>query len=103
MRQGNNTRQAWYHIRMDTTTKKIIVYSTENCKYCHLVKEYLTEKGFAYDSVDVGKDVEAAKVAAEKSGQLGVPVVDIDNNIVVGFDQEVIEHLLGLPTGPAAN
>ncbi|MEN9604952.1 MAG: hypothetical protein RJB39_637 [Candidatus Parcubacteria bacterium] len=79
-----------------TTSKKITVYSTENCKYCHLVKEYLTEKGFAYTSVDVGKDAEARKVAVEKSGQLGVPVVDIDNNIVVGFDKDILDQLLGL-------
>lgn len=66
-----------------------------------MVKEYLTEKGFAYDAVDVGKDAEARKVAVEKSGQLGVPVVDIDNNIIVGFDQEAINQLLGIT--PAAN
>lgn len=88
---------------METTTKKITIYGTENCKYCHIAKEYLTEKGFAYDSVDVGKDAEARKVAVAKSGQLGVPVIDIDNNIVVGFDQEIIDQLLGITPAPAAN
>ncbi len=81
---------------MDTQTHKIIVYSTESCKYCHLAKEYLTSKGFAYESVDVGKDAEARKVAVAKSGQLGVPVIDIDDHIIVGFDQEAVDHLLNI-------
>lgn len=81
---------------MDTTTHKIIIYSTESCKYCHLAKEYLTAKGFIYESVDVGKDAEARKAAVAKSGQLGVPVIDIDDHIVVGFDQEAVDHLLGI-------
>lgn len=83
---------------MDTTTQsatpKIIVYSTEHCKFCHLLKDYLTEKGFSYEAVDVGADAEARKVAVEKSGQLGVPVVDIDGKIVVGFDKEIIDQML---------
>lgn len=79
-----------------TTTKKIIVYSTPTCHYCHLLKDYLTEKGFAYEAVDVSADFEAKKAALEKSGQLAVPVTDIDGKIVVGFDQDAIDALLGI-------
>lgn len=82
---------------MDTTqTKKVIVYSTPTCHYCHLLKDYLTEKGIAFESVDVAADAEAKKVAFEKSGQLAVPVTDIDGNIVIGFDQEAVDELLGI-------
>lgn len=83
---------------MDTVTpnKNIIIYSTEHCRYCHMLKDYLTEKGITFTSVDVGKDAEARKEAVAKSGQLGVPVVDIDGHIVIGYDKEVIDTLLGI-------
>jgi glutaredoxin-like YruB-family protein len=76
------------------TTNKITIYSTENCKFCHMLKDYLTEKGFAYESVDVGKDAAQAEIAKEKSGQLGVPVTDINGHIVVGYDIEAVDELL---------
>ncbi len=83
---------------MDTTTStnKIIIYSTENCKFCHMLKDYLTEKGFEYENVDVGKDAAQADIAREKSGQLGVPVTDIDGHIVVGYDIEEVDKLLNI-------
>ncbi len=86
---------------MDTITSteqknKIIIYSTENCKFCHMLKDYLTEKGFAYENIDVGKDAAQADIAREKSGQLGVPVTDIDGNIIVGYDIEEIDKLLNI-------
>ncbi len=84
---------------MDTTTqtpKKVIVYSTASCHYCHLLKDYLTEKGIAFDTVDVGVDMDGRRAALEKSGQLGVPVTDIGGDIVVGFDQERVDQLLGI-------
>ncbi len=82
---------------MNTTqTKKVIVYSTPTCHYCHLLKDYLTEKGITFESVDVSADVEAKKAAFEKSGQLAVPVIDIDGDIVIGFDQEAVDELLDI-------
>ncbi len=86
---------------MDTTTtieqkNKIIIYSTENCKFCHMLKDYLTEKGFSYENVDVGKDASQAEIAKEKSGQLGVPVTDIDGHIIVGYDIEEVDNLLNI-------
>ena len=76
--------------------KHIIIYSTPTCTYCHHLKDYLTEKGFAYDDVDVTKDYNAMIEAVTKSGQKGVPVTDIEGEIVVGFDQEAIDRLLGI-------
>jgi glutaredoxin 3 len=83
---------------MDTSTKtqnhKITVYSTEFCKYCHMMKEYLTEKGFEYESIDIGKDAAQAQIVRDKSGQLGVPVTEIDGHIVVGYDPDAVDELL---------
>ncbi len=85
---------------METNTNeqknKIIIYSTENCKFCHMLKDYLTEKGFTYESIDIGKDFAQADIAKQKSGQLGVPVSDIDGHIVVGYDLEAIDSLLNI-------
>lgn len=75
---------------------KIIIYGTENCKFCHMLKDYLTEKGFKYEDIDVGKDSSQAAIAKEKSGQLGVPVTDIDGHIVVGYDVEAVDELLNI-------
>ena len=86
---------------MDTNTqtntqKKIIIYGTENCKFCHMLKDYLKEKNFTYEDIDVGKDPAQAHIAKEKSGQLGVPVTDIEGHIVIGYDVEAIDELLNI-------
>ena len=86
---------------METTSiteqkNTIIIYSTENCKFCHMLKDYLTEKGFSYENIDVGKDAAQGAIAREKSGQLGVPVTDINGHIVVGYDIEEVDKLLNI-------
>lgn len=70
------------------------VYSTETCPWCKKVKEFLGEKGVEFEDIDVSKDQEAVKEMMEKSGQMGVPVVDINGTIIVGFDQAKIEEAL---------
>ncbi len=74
----------------------IKVYSTQTCPYCVTLKAWLKEKGFEFEDVDVGQDEGARDEMIEKSGQMGVPVVDIDGQIVVGFDKEKISKLLKL-------
>ncbi len=76
--------------------KRIIVYSTEFCPYCVTLKNFLKEEGIEFEEVDVGRDKEAARDMIEKSGQSGVPVVDIDGEIVIGFDRKKIKKLLNL-------
>lgn len=76
--------------------KHIIIYSTPTCTYCHHLKDYLTEKGFTYQDVDVTKSYDDMIAAVTKSGQKGVPVTDIEGKIVIGFDQEAIDELLGI-------
>jgi glutaredoxin 3 len=74
--------------------KKIKVYSTPSCIYCKMAKEFLKEKGIKFEDIDVSEDQEKAKEMVEKSGQMGVPVINIGGKIVIGFDQEKIEELI---------
>lgn len=75
---------------------EIIVYSTQSCPWCERVKNYLKEKGIAFTGYDVGADQEKAREMVQKSGQMGVPVIDIDGVIIVGFDKHKIDLLLDL-------
>jgi len=70
------------------------VYSTPTCPWCTMAKKYLESKNIAFDDVDVSKDRNAAAEMVTKSGQRGVPVLDINGNIIVGFDRDRIDSLL---------
>jgi glutaredoxin 3 len=70
------------------------VYSTPTCPYCVMAKKYLSSRNIPYEEVDVSADREAAMEMIRKSGQRGVPVLDINGTILVGFDQKAIEQLL---------
>jgi glutaredoxin len=61
-----------------------------------MLKNFLTEKGVMFENIDVGNNPQAAKEMTEKTGQMAVPVVDIDGKIMVGFDKEAISSELGL-------
>ena len=76
--------------------KKVIVYSTTFCPYCVTLKEFLKKKNVEFEDIDVSQDKEAAKKMIDISGQTGVPVADIDGQIVVGFDRGKIINLLGI-------
>lgn len=70
------------------------VYSTPTCPWCTMAKRYLSSKNVQYEDLDVSKDRDAALEMIQKSGQRGVPVFDINGNILVGFDQNEIDRLL---------
>jgi glutaredoxin 3 len=72
------------------------VYSTSTCPYCTMAKEFLKKNNIQFESVDVGMDREAAKEMKDKSSQMGVPVLDIDGQIIVGFDKDAISSALGI-------
>lgn len=74
--------------------KKIIVYSTTTCPYCHMAKDYLKQKGVQFEDVDVSLDRARAQEMINKSGQMGVPVLDINGKIIVGFDRQAIDEAL---------
>jgi glutaredoxin 3 len=73
---------------------KIKVYSTPTCPYCLRAKEYLREQGVDFEEYDVAADREKAREMVDKSGQMGVPVIDIDGDIIVGFDKQQIDAAL---------
>ena len=76
------------------TTKKVIVYSTPTCPYCVYAKDFFKEKGVQFEDVDVSIDRVRAQEMIQKSGQMGVPVVDIGGEIIIGFQPEVFEELI---------
>ncbi len=81
------------------TTKKyprVIIFTTPTCTFCRKTKKYLRERGVPFKDVDVSRDPAAARDMVRRSGQQGVPVLDIGGKIVVGFDRPKIDKLLGL-------
>jgi len=72
------------------------IYSTPTCPWCKKAKAYLEEKGIAFESLNVAEDAKAQEEMIKISGQIGVPVLDIDGQIVIGFDKGKIDELLGL-------
>ncbi len=76
--------------------KQVIVFSTKTCPWCIKVKDFLKENKVKYQEKNVGEDASARSEMLEKSGQLGVPVTDVDGTIIVGFDREKLKKALGL-------
>ncbi len=74
----------------------IRVFSTDACPYCHNLKAYLDEKGFQYEDINVAEDGAAREEMIQKTNQMGVPVTEINSEIVVGFDKERINQLLNI-------
>jgi alkyl hydroperoxide reductase subunit F len=74
---------------------KVTVYSTKNCPYCRMAKAFLEKYGVPYENIDVGADENAAKKMIELSGQRGVPVITVDNEVIVGFDAPRLNELFG--------
>ena len=74
----------------------VIVYTTPFCPYCEMAKDLLNQHGVTFREVDVRSDRKAAKEMISKSGQDGVPVVEIDDKIIVGFDSKKILEAIGL-------
>ena len=81
---------------MEKKEHEVIVYSTTTCPWCTVTKNFLKEHKIEFTEKNVGKDQKAAEEMIEKSGQMGVPVIDIDGNIIIGFDKAKIEELLDI-------
>lgn len=75
---------------------KVIVFSTPTCTYCNMTKQYFRQKNVKFTDVDVSRDMSAARDMLRRSGQSGVPVIDIGGRIIVGFNRPKIDQLLGL-------
>ncbi|RJP50114.1 MAG: NrdH-redoxin [Anaerolineaceae bacterium] len=75
---------------------KVIVFSTPTCSYCNMAKQYFRQKNVRFTDIDVSRDQSAARDMVRRSGQMGVPVIDIGGKIVVGFNRPKIDQMLGL-------
>ncbi len=76
--------------------KSVIVYSTPTCPFCIRAKQYLKDNNIQFEEIDVSENHEKAQAMIKKSGQMGVPVLEIDGKIVVGFDKDRIKEALDL-------
>lgn len=76
--------------------KSVKVYSTPTCPWCIRVKQFLKENNIIFQELDVSINESAGQEMIQKSGQMGVPVLDIDGEIIVGFDRDRIKSALGL-------
>ncbi|MDY6794513.1 MAG: glutaredoxin domain-containing protein [Actinomycetota bacterium] len=70
------------------------LYSTPTCPYCKMAKDFLGKEGVAFDDIDITSDGNAAREMVDKSGQMGIPVLEVDNTIIVGFDRGAYKKAL---------
>ena len=75
-------------------TKDVVIYSTPTCHFCQLAKDFFKENDIAYTEHDVASDMEKRQEMIEKTGQMGVPVIEIGDDIVIGFDEDKVKELL---------
>lgn len=75
---------------------KVIIYTTPTCVYCKMAKEFFKKNNVAYEEHNVAEDDKAREEMVKKSRQLGVPVIDVDGEIFVGFDQRGLKRVLGI-------
>ncbi len=76
--------------------KKVTIYSTPTCHYCHMAKDFFTEHGVKFEDYNVQTDLEKRREMIDKSGQMGVPVIYIGNDLILGFDEDKLKDLLAL-------
>jgi len=76
--------------------KNVVIYSTPSCHFCHMAKDYFKANKIAYTEYDVASNLEKRKEMIDKSGQMGVPVIVIGDELIVGFDRPQIAKILGL-------
>ena len=83
--------------------KKIEIYSTPTCHFCQMTKEFLTEHNIPFTNYNVAEDLEKRKEMIQKTGQMGVPVIVIDGEIMVGFDRDELAKMVGIEENSAKN
>ncbi|MHB8914055.1 MAG: glutaredoxin family protein [Minisyncoccota bacterium] len=76
--------------------KTVTIYSTPTCHFCQITKDFLKQKGIAYTDYDVARDLEKRQEMIQRSGQMGVPVIFVGDEMIIGFDQERLTAALGL-------
>ncbi len=78
------------------TAPKVTIYSTPTCVYCKMAKQYFSAHNVAYEEKNVAVDRVAAQAMIDKTGQMGVPVIEIGDQVVIGFDEATLAHLLNI-------
>ncbi|MEX0668557.1 MAG: glutaredoxin family protein [Candidatus Saccharimonadales bacterium] len=73
----------------------VTIYTTPTCAFCHMAKSFMQEEGIEYSEVDVASDQEAARALVEKTGQMAVPVIEVGEEFMVGFDKDKLKELVG--------
>ena len=81
--------------------KPVSIYTTETCGYCKMAKEFFQKNNIQYQEFNVGTDLEKRKEMIEKSGQMGVPVIVVGDDMIVGFNKPKLEGLLNIPAAVA--
>lgn len=81
------------YVRMDKT---VTIYSTPACHFCHAAKDFFTDNNVAFTDIDVATDAEKRQEMIEMTGQMGVPVIRIGDDVIVGFDEAKVKEFLGL-------
>jgi len=76
--------------------KSAIIYTTQTCKYCHLAEDFFKEHNVSYEKFDVGTNLEKRREMVEKSGQMGVPVIEIGDQVIIGYDEEALKEVLAI-------
>lgn len=76
--------------------RKVVIYTTPTCVYCRAAKEFFKENNVAYDEFDVASDADKREEMIQKSGQMGVPVIFVNNKMVIGFNKEKLSELFGI-------
>jgi glutaredoxin 3 len=74
--------------------KTVAIYTTNTCKYCAAAKDFFKQNNIAFSEYNVGTDLEKRKEMVEKSGQMGVPVITVDDKVVIGYDEDALKELL---------
>lgn len=75
-------------------TKQVTIYSTPTCHFCHAAKDFFTANNVAFTDINVATDLDKRKEMIDKSGQMGVPVITVGDDVIVGFNQPVLKELL---------
>lgn len=81
---------------MSAQAVDVTIYSTPTCHFCHAAKEFFTQNNVAYTEHDVASDLEKRKEMIEKTGQMGVPVINVGGTYIIGFDEERLRELLSI-------
>ncbi|MFH1823446.1 MAG: glutaredoxin family protein [archaeon] len=81
---------------MVETKHRVKIWGTSSCMWCEVAKEFMEKNKVTFTYIDVGENQGAAKEMIEKTGQMGVPVIEVDGEFIIGFDETKIRELLGL-------